>query len=1087
MATGFLKDANEQLDHLVSATHDVVDEAKSFYVRSMLLQDLRLEQPHLDGKGERLLFAARGLETVGLDLLSRSRDQEVVKRAWKDLLWSAFYLRRGVWRDSSPNTRQLAELTIDGLLANRQPELRLALKQIPLGQALSSPDDTGWDDYVLNELLRAFLLLVRKANGLGDIELALQTIADLRVLQGKYEDRFLRGENDEQGPGHDAEEAPLTQQDWDLEHKAALVVAYYNMARAVEITAQYLKGDYEQATSRRSLTAQGAKDEVDKFIFTAREVLSGHNPDTRLFAGRLAAGCKALIDASIYSAVLPRRSQKFLRDLARRSERPVLELWFAQREALKRSLLDPTRLAVVVSMPTSVGKTLLAELAILQAHSDDPNSRIVYLAPTRALVTQVSLTLRRDLGPELRVRVATPSFELNPVEDEILQDDFDILVTTPEKMDLLVRVDHIAVRQISLVVVDEAHNLGDETRGARLELLLATLRRERVGTRFLLLSPFADNAAEISRWLGGDRGAPIVVDWKPNDRVVGAVVPGKKRPRAEERPVFFETLDSAHSDCPAGEVVPMGSMSAAKPPSKERVALHSVLEWAEAKQGGVLLLAGSRRDAVERAEQLAKQLPPVESVRSVDFACRFLDTEAGGSHPLSPLLRKGVAFHHAGLSPEARYLVERLAEEGTVRILCATTTLAQGVHFPLSVAVIESHYRSVHKGKGRPRMEPIPAAEFWNIAGRVARTLEDPLGVIAFSAARSNHKRQIQRYLTKDASQVSSALMALLAELKGKPVSFNAYLVETVKAASAFMQYILHALSISGRDAVKSDLEGLLRASFVYEQARADDPDLADELVRIARLYLEDLERRKGQALSGFARMADGTGFSSASVDIIWRRWRAQDQPAIKAEDWTAGSLFPQHGGASQLLVRVIDTLKEVPEVRLGTESAGEFSATRVARIATAWVNGTSLAQIARDEFKGDLLECTYQVYSAVTNDIPWGLRAVERVAFAGSDEPDWAELDLLPAMVFHGVRTKEAIALRMRNVPRVVAEGLAAEYRRSGHASGVRVSDWIDSSTDRLWQEALPSGSSISGHECRAFWQVLEGTRTWKQVFGSL
>ncbi|MFD2356270.1 DEAD/DEAH box helicase [Nonomuraea ferruginea] len=71
----------------------------------------------------------------------------------------------------------------------------------------------------------------------------------------------------------------------------------------------------------------------------------------------------------------------------------------------------------------------------------------------------------------------------------MLRRDIDVLVVTPEKLDLLIRSDHPVARGLALVVVDEAHNIADGPRGARLELLLSTLKRERADARFLLLTP----------------------------------------------------------------------------------------------------------------------------------------------------------------------------------------------------------------------------------------------------------------------------------------------------------------------------------------------------------------------------------------------------------------------------------------------------------------------------------------------------------------------------------------------------------------------------------------------------------------------
>ncbi len=1061
---------DDQIDQLIRATEEKVQVAKATYVRSVFAEEFKIDDR--TSHNWQLSSAAKGLETVGLDVLNRyAHEPDLTKRAWQDVMWSAYRIRRSIGRVQANeiSLRQLADEVVDGLLAQRQPELRLLLESVSLVDVTTTCET--WSGYVEGEIIRSFLLLVRKKGGYEDLREAVTIIRKLRNLQPHRENVYLT-----QIP-NDLDDSLG---EFIKEQRAVVLMALYNVARAVEITGDFLMGQGAESIRSRRLSPQGIKDELDRFIFTARDILTGSEPELRLLVGKLGAGCKALIDASVFSVVMPPKTRQLLIDLAQDPKKPVLELWFSQREALRQSLLDPTRLAIVVSMPTSAGKTLLAELTILQTYYNDPTGRIVYLAPTRALVTQVSLTLQRHLGKTLTVRVATPTFELDPIEEEVLTGDYEILVTTPEKLDLLVRMDHPSVQNISLVVVDEAHNINDASRGARLELLLATLRRERTETRFLLLTPFAKNARDLTRWLGGEQGgAPIVIDWKPNDRVIGVLSPGRKM--NNKRALKFVSLDSAHSDCPAGEEIFLGQADQGIKSSKERLTLHSTLKWANVKGGGVLLLAASRAAAEARAEWLASQMDTEVNSRSIDVICRYLETEAGGEHPLTPLLKKGVAFHHAGLSMEARYFIERLVEEGVIKILCATTTLAQGVHFPLSVAIIESHYRKENV-RGSWNTKEIEPWEFWNIAGRVGRTLEDSLGVIAFSTVNTHQVSKIQDYLRRDASIVSSSLMEMLEQVAGtETINFTTSLVDRVRPMSAFLQYIVHSLAVAGLGNVKRELEGVLRASFVFEQARTRDPELADELIRISRMYIDQLEAKKGPSLNGYVKLADGTGFSSPSVDVIWREWKSIRQP--NADEWEESALFPIDSSISSTLVDAIETLGNIPEIKFGTEDIGRFSAERIAKIVSAWVNGKTIREIALAEYGGDLLKCTHHLYGVVTNLVPWGLRAVQKVAFVGQPDEVWGKLDVIPAMIYHGVRSSEAIAMRMLNVPRIVAEGLATEWRNNGTASVREADAWLNSATMEQWEHALPSHTRITGEECKSLWEVLQGRRSWDEI----
>jgi replicative superfamily II helicase len=167
-----------------------------------------------------------------------------------------------------------------------------------------------------------------------------------------------------------------------------------------------------------------------------------------------------------------------------------------QRRALREEgLLGSGHRAVIVNLPTSSGKTFIAQFRILQALNQFESKQgwVAYLAPTRALVNQVSARLRRDFAPlGVTVERVSPALEVDALEASLLTDKdhqshFRVLVTTPEKLDLMLRGgwEGKIGRPITLVVVDEAHNLAQENRGIKLGLLLATINRECRYAQFL--------------------------------------------------------------------------------------------------------------------------------------------------------------------------------------------------------------------------------------------------------------------------------------------------------------------------------------------------------------------------------------------------------------------------------------------------------------------------------------------------------------------------------------------------------------------------------------------------------------------------
>ena len=180
---------------------------------------------------------------------------------------------------------------------------------------------------------------------------------------------------------------------------------------------------------------------------------------------------------------------------------------------------------------TSGGKTLLAQFRILQALNqfDADVGWVAYVAPTRALTSKITRRLRRDFEPiGLRVEQLSGAIEVDTFEEELLTDQekpFDVLVATPEKLSLVIRNKNVS-RPLALVVMDEAHNLETESRGLRIEFLLATIKRDCPQANFLLLMPYVESSETIARWLAQDVNAGKAISfsttaWKPNERIAG--------------------------------------------------------------------------------------------------------------------------------------------------------------------------------------------------------------------------------------------------------------------------------------------------------------------------------------------------------------------------------------------------------------------------------------------------------------------------------------------------------------------------------------------------------------------------------------
>ncbi|MBK5133961.1 DEAD/DEAH box helicase, partial [Candidatus Bathyarchaeota archaeon] len=189
----------------------------------------------------------------------------------------------------------------------------------------------------------------------------------------------------------------------------------------------------------------------------------------------------------------------------------ITELYPPQEEAIKAGVLENINL--VLASPTASGKTLIAELCSLK-HILDKKGKIIYLSPLRALASEkfdefkkYSSIIKPD-GKQVRIGISTGDFDS---VDSWLEN-CDVIVTTNEKADSLLRHRLDWIANTSLVVADEVHLLNDGARGPTLEIVLARFMHINPELQILALSATINNVKEIANWL---KAKYVVTDWRP--------------------------------------------------------------------------------------------------------------------------------------------------------------------------------------------------------------------------------------------------------------------------------------------------------------------------------------------------------------------------------------------------------------------------------------------------------------------------------------------------------------------------------------------------------------------------------------------
>ncbi|WP_456478501.1 ATP-dependent DNA helicase [Geoglobus ahangari] len=397
-------------------------------------------------------------------------------------------------------------------------------------------------------------------------------------------------------------------------------------------------------------------------------------------------------------------------------ERGISKLYPPQEEAVRRGLFSGRNM--VIAIPTASGKTLIAELAMI--HEVIRGGKCLYTVPLKALASEKYREFRKwsDIGVE--VGISTGDYDSR---DEWLGN-ADIIVTTSEKADSLVRNQAGWIRNISMLVIDEAHLIDSAKRGAVIEVLVAKLRKINPSLRILALSATIPNADEIAEWLNAEL---VESEWRPIPLYEGVFYPGK----------ILKLNEGGVIEVKAGRNV------------------ESVVKETLEEGGQVLIFESTRRNAESLAEKLSSVVRDYAEDCS-DLAEEVLiENEGEMSQRLARCVRYGSAFHHAGLLNYQRELIERAFRERRVKVICATPTLAAGVNLPARRVIVKG-IRRYESGMGSVF---IKVSEYKQMAGRAGRPGLDSYGeALIVAKTRNEAVEMMERFVLGEPEKVTSKL-----------------------------------------------------------------------------------------------------------------------------------------------------------------------------------------------------------------------------------------------------------------------------------------------------------------------------------------
>ncbi|MFE2846765.1 DEAD/DEAH box helicase [Streptomyces scopuliridis] len=816
------------------------------------------------------------------------------------------------------------------------------------------------------------------------------------------------------------------------------------------------------------------------------------------------------------------------------SSPPVLTLWPPQRQLLqleRGNPVDPATARSLISVPTSAGKTLMAQLVICSHLAQRPG-RVLYVSPMRSLGREMRQALRgrlRLLGR--RLAAERPDFPVYALDFSNARQSLvgDVEIVTPERLMHMIRNNsEMAMDDVGLIVVDEAHHLAQGRRGFVLESLLAFLKVTTFEPRLVLLSAAVGNRGALASWLDPSRPPDEVAftdTWRGPRRLHGLIYPHLVKQEA----VLTERRPSKNQPGTTRATVPVAMRLDLRPTSGSEIA-HLVTRplgerafatsnprrWTSPTRlsgglpdykvfaagaaaltpaGSVLMVVGTKKEARNTALAIAEHLDERPQTAALT---EYLAETLGGAHPLVRCTRNGVAYHHGDLPDDVLQAVEEALRADQLIAIASTSTLTDGVNLPVRTVIVHSKVSEDRLAYAHQRR--LLPAELLNAVGRAGRAGRESEGWILLTRPYAPRPADFDT-LTPNPDQltVTSALLTeeALAELARAETQLREdwdavfSLAGTVTADfAAFVWFVLEtngsapALMGEPLDAVQ---HLLAMDQAVDETVPAQWLELAHRVAEVYARTDSDTARRwstTGTSL-GTARLLDRLAQQLALA--LSEQPRDEWAGPFPAEEWsleqTLDFLAEQE---------VIDQLLDLPEVagtwRFTTRESHDTAVpVPVTAAVRDWITGATIPRLAEAWMPGvpaewALEQAVRNISSGFEHALSWTLGALINLVNDGHlGEPGTPRLSSRTSWhVRHGVDTEQALSLLTSGI---TSRRLAHLAGREAARHGIRSADL------RAWLAAQHIDGWINNFTASRYEidDLLDYIRTPTSVFNDL
>lgn len=475
-----------------------------------------------------------------------------------------------------------------------------------------------------------------------------------------------------------------------------------------------------------------------------------------------------------------------------------------QVDAINSGYLDGKNL--LLTIPTSTGKTLISELAALKTILEK-RKKVLYLVPLKALAMEKYKEFKEKYEP-LGVKCSVSIGDLD--SDDSYLESFDLVIASVEKADSLLRHNSPFFSKIGLIVADEIHLLDDPSRGPTLEIVLTRLLTMLSQVQIVALSATVKNNDEMAQWLNAKL---VQSTFRPTKLLQGVYSP-------DAIEIDNKRISMKETDEPAAAIAAM---------------------YAKAAKQSIVFVS-SRNSAESESERVAKELD-LSSARLTALSEKILNVL---QHPtkqcrrLANVVAKGAAFHHAGLHHKQKELVEDAFRKGTIKVICSTTTLAFGLNLPCDLVIMRDVKR-YYEGRG---FRHIPVLEYRQCVGRSGRVKYTKEGHAITICKSEDETEDVKEIFINGETETIYSKLALEPVLRVQLLSLIATGgISTKSQMMEFMRRTFYGHQYNNLSELSRKIERTLQLLEMYEliEMRSQGDVKTNDLFQSAYSYKEDV------------------------------------------------------------------------------------------------------------------------------------------------------------------------------------------------------------------------------------------------------